>query len=325
MMSRLQKAIVICITLANGALIAGQVYSQSYPARPVRVVVPNAPGSSGDIVARFIGPSLSERLGQPVVVDNRAGAGTMIGTEVVAKAVPDGYTLLMGFATLAINPVMYKKVPYDALRDFEPITHLVSVPALVAVHPSLPAKSIRELIALAKARPGQIAFASAGQGTFSHVSSELLLSMANVRMLHIPYKGTAGAIPLITGEASMQTSNLLTMLPHARSGRIRALAVTSLKRATAAPGIPTVAESGLPGYESVQWLGLLAPAATAPEIINRLHKEAVAVVRTPELKDRLAKDGAEAVGNSPAEFGAYIRSETAKWSKVLKAAGVEPQ
>jgi tripartite-type tricarboxylate transporter receptor subunit TctC len=249
----------------------------------------------------------------------------MIGTEAVARAVPDGYTLLMGFATLAINPVMYKKVPYDALRDFAPITHLVSVPALVAVHPSLPVKSIRELISLAKARPGQIAFASSGQGTFSHVSSELLLSMANVRMLHIPYKGTAGATPLITGEASLQTSNLLTMLPHARSGRVRALAVTSLTRATAAPDIPTVAESGLRGYESVQWLGLLAPAATPAEIIGRLHKEAVAVVRTAELKDRLAKDGAETVGNSSAEFGAYIRSETAKWSKVLKAAAVEPQ
>ena len=324
-MSILQNAIVVSIGFATGALAAGEVCSQSYPARPIRIIVPNAPGSSGDIVARFIAAPLSERLGQPVIVDNRAGAGTMIGSEAVAKAVPDGYTLLMGFATLAINPVMYKKVPYDALRDFAPITHLVSVPALVAVHPSLPAKSIRELIALAKARPGQIAYASSGQGTFSHVSSELLLSMANVRMLHIPYKGTTGATPLITGEASVQTSNLLTMLPHARSGRIRALGVTSLKRATAAPDIPTVAESGLPGYESVQWLGLLAPAATPAEIITRLHKEAVTAVRAPDLKDRLAKDGAEAVGTSPAEFGAYIRSETAKWSKVLKAAGVEPQ
>jgi tripartite-type tricarboxylate transporter receptor subunit TctC len=325
MMSTLQKTVVIAIAFANGALIVDNVYPQSYPARPVRIIVPNGPGSSGDIVARFIAPPLSERLGQPVIVDNRAGAGTMIGGEAVAKAVPDGYTLLMGFATLAINPVMYKKLPYDALRDFAPITHLVSVPALVAVHTSLPAKSIRELIALAKARPGQIAFASSGQGTFSHVSSELLLSMANVRMLHIPYKGTAGATPLITGEASMQTSNLLTMLPHARSGRVRPLGVTSLKRATAAPDIPTVAESGLPGYESVQWLGLLAPTATPAEIINHLHKEAVAVVRTPDFKERLSKDGAETVGSSPAEFGAYIRSETAKWSKVLKAAGVEPQ
>ena len=315
-----------CVALAGPAVIATPAYSQSYPSRPVRIVVPNAPASSGDIVARFIAPPLSERLGQPVVVDNRAGAGTMIGGEAVAKSLPDGYTLLMGFSTLAINPATYKKVPYDAVRDFAPITHAASLPAAIVAHPSLPVKSVKQLIALAKARPDAIAFASTGQGTFSHATSALFMSMSGIRMLHVPYKGTGPAVSaVLAGEVAVASANVLTTLPHIRSGRLRALGITSTQRAATAPDIPTVAEAGLPGYESVQWLGLLAPAGTSPEIINRLHKEVVAVLRTPEMKDRLAKDGAEVVGNSPAEFGAYIRSETAKWSKVLKAAGIEPQ
>lgn len=323
---RLRPLILASVTLATAAIIALPAYSQRYPSHPVRIIVPNAPASSGDIVARLIAPQLSERLGQPVVVENRPGAGTMIGGEAVAKSPPDGYTLLMGFSTLAINPATYKKVPYDALRDFAPITQVASLPAVIASHPSLPAKSMKELIALAKAKPDAIAFASTGQGTFSHATSALFMSMAGIRMLHIPYKGTGPAVTaVVTGEVPVVSANVLTVLPHIRSGRLRALGVTSTQRSTAAPGIPTIAESGLPGYESVQWLGLLAPAGTPPEIINRLHKEAVAVLSTPAMKDRLAADSAEVIGSSPAEFGAYLRSETTKWSKVLRAAGIEPQ
>ena len=325
-MLTLQKVTLTCVILASAPVIAVPANSQSYPSRPVRIIVPNAPASSGDIVARLIAPQLSERLGQSVVVENRAGAGTMIGGEAVAKAPPDGYTLLMGFSTLAINPATYKKVPYDALRDFAPITLVSSLPAVIAAHPSLPAKSVKELIALAKARPDVIAFASTGQGTFSHATSALFMSMAGIRMLHVPYKGTGPAVTaVLTGEVPLVSANVLSALPHIRSGRLRALGITSTQRAATAPDIPTIAEAGLPGYESVQWLGLLAPAATPPEIINRLHKEVVAVLRTPEMKDRLAKDGAESVGSSPAQFDTYIRSETTKWSKVLKAAGIEPQ
>lgn len=263
------------ITLAiliSAAVAAAPAYSQGYPTRPVRIVVPNAPGSSGDIIARLMAPPLAERLGQPVLVDNRAGAGTMIGGEAVAKSPPDGYTLLMGFSTLAINPATYKKVPYDAIRDFAPITQIVGLPAVLVAHPSLPVRSIKELIALARARPNAIAFASTGQGAFSHVTSELFMSMAGIRMLHVPYKGTGPAVTaVLAGEAVVGSFNILSVLPHVRSARLRALGITSAKRASSAPDIPTIAEAGLPGYESVQWVGLLAPAGTPTETITRLH------------------------------------------------------
>lgn len=252
-MLTVQKVISACVTLASAAVVAAPAYSQSYPSRPVRIVVPNAPASSGDIVARLIVPPLSERLGQPVVVENRAGAGTMIGGEAVAKSLPDGYTLLMGVSTLAINPAAYKKVPYDALRDFTPITLVASLPAIIAMHPSLPAKSVKELIALAKARPDAIAFASTGQGAFSHATSALFMNMAGIRMLHVPYKGTGPAVTaVLTGEVSLVSANVLSALPHIRSGRLRALGITSTQRAAIAPDIPTIAEGGLPGYESTQ-------------------------------------------------------------------------
>lgn len=306
--------------------VAAPAYSQSYPARPIRVVVPNAPGSSADIVARLITPPLAKRLGQRIVVDNRAGAGTMIGGEVVAKSPPDGYTLLMGLSTLAINPVMYRKVPYDAVRDFASITQVISLPGMLVSHPSLPARSIKELIALAKARPGAIEFGSTGQGTYSHVTTELFVSMAGIRMLHVPYKGTGPALAaVLAGEVAAAGLNILSALPHIRSGRLRALGVTSTRRAASAPEVPTVAEAGLPGYESVQWVGLLAPVGTSPEIIGRLYTESAAVLRAPEIQERLAQDGAEAVASSPAEFAAYIRSETLKWATVLKNAHIEPQ
>jgi tripartite-type tricarboxylate transporter receptor subunit TctC len=312
---------------AIGALAYFPAYAQApYPAKPVRLVVPSAPGGGTDITARVMAPKLGEYLGQQVVVENRAGAGTMIGGELVARAAPDGYTLLMGISTLAINPAMYKKVPYDALKDFAPISQAVSLPNILVVHPSLPAKTVKELIAFSRARPGQIQFASAGVGTNPHLAAELFLSMAGLKMLHIPYKGSgAGIIDVIAGHVSVMTPSILTGLPHAKAGRLRALGVTSARRAGGAPDIPTIAEAGVPGYEAVQWFGILAPAGTPRAIVDRVHRDAVRVLQNPETKERLIADGADPVGSTPEQFAAFIRAETAKWAKVVKAIGIKPE
>ena len=312
---------------AIGTLVYSPAYAQApYPAKPVRLVVPSAPGGGTDITARVMAPKLGEYLGQQVVVENRAGAGTMIGGELVARAAPDGYTLLMGISTLAINPAMYKKVPYDALKDFAPISQAVSLPNILVVHPSLPAKTVKELIAFNRARPGQIQFASAGVGTNPHLAAELFLSMAGLKMLHIPYKGSgAGIIDVIAGHVPVMTPSILTGLPHAKAGRLRALGVTSAKRAGGAPDIPTIAEAGVPGYEAVQWFGLLAPAGTPRAIVDRVHRDAVRVLQNPETKERLVADGADPVGSTPEQFAAFIRAETAKWANVVKAIGIQPE
>jgi tripartite-type tricarboxylate transporter receptor subunit TctC len=320
--------------IRSAALAAGAVLllaqpaaaQQPYPAKPVRLVVPSAPGGGTDITARVMAPKLSEFLGQQVVVENRAGAGTMIGGEVVARAAPDGYTLLMGISTLAINPAMYKKVPYDALKDFAPITQAVSLPNLLVVHPSLPVKTVKELVAFARARPGQLQFASAGVGTNPHLAAELFLSMTGTKMLHVPYKGSgAGVIDVIAGHVPVMTPSILTGLPHAKAGRLRALGVTSAQRAGGAPEIPTIAEAGVPGYEAVQWFGILAPAATPRAVIDRVHREAVKVLQSADIRERLKADGADPVASSPEEFAAFLRSETAKWAKVVKAVGIQPE
>lgn len=308
-------------------LLARFAFAQSpYPSKPIRLVVASSAGSGIDLISRLVAPSVSQRLGQQVVVDNRAGAGTMIGGEIVAKSAPDGFTLLASVSTLAINPAMYKKLPYDALRDFAPITQMASLPNVLVVHPSLPAKSVKELIALAKAKPGQIVFGSAGNGTSPHLSIELLLSMTGTRMLHVPYKGpTPALIDLLGGRVSVVASSSSGVVNHVRSGRLRALGVTTAKRTSALPEIPTIAEAGVPGYESTQWHALLAPAGTPDEIIARLHKEFTAVLLSAEVKERVAAEGSEIVAGTPAELAAYLRSETAKWAKVIKSAGIEPE
>jgi tripartite-type tricarboxylate transporter receptor subunit TctC len=309
------------------ALPAGAAWAQSgYPAKPVRLVVPSSPGGGTDITARLLAPKLTERLGQQVVVENRAGAGTMIGTEVVAKAAPDGYTLLMGLSTLAINPAMYKKVPYDSVRDFAPISQVISAPNMLVVHPSIPAKTVKELIAFARARPGQLNYASAGHGTNPHLSMELFLSMTGLKVVHIPYKGLApGIVDLLAGHVTLATATMLTGLPHVKSGRLRLLGTTGAKRAAVLPDEPTVAEAGVPGYEASQWYGVLAPAQTPKEIITRLHAEITRILQAPDMREKLAADGTDPVGSSPDEFARYIKSELTKWGKVARDAGITPE
>jgi tripartite-type tricarboxylate transporter receptor subunit TctC len=290
------------------------------------MVVPSSAGGGTDIVARIIAPELSKRLGQQVVIDNRPGAGTMIGIEVAAKSPPDGYTLLMGLSTLAINSALYKKVPYDPVRDFAPITVAVTSASILVVHPSLPVKTLKELISFARARPGQLNYASAGIGTYPQMTYELFLSMAKLKMVHIPYKGTAPAmIDMLAGQVATMAATVLTGLPHIRTGRLRPLGITSAKRNAVVPDIPTVAEGGLPGYESVQWYAVLAPAQTPRNIIAKLHTELVQVLHSPEIKKRFAADAAETVGNTPEEFARHIRSELDKWEKVAREAGIQPE
>jgi tripartite-type tricarboxylate transporter receptor subunit TctC len=314
-----------CVLLMSAMLAAASVQAQ-YPNRAVRMVVPSSAGGGTDIIARVVAPKLTERLGQQIVVENRPGAGTMIGGDVVAKAPPDGYTLLMAVSTLATNPVIYKKVPYNAITDFAPITLVLSAPNILVVHPSLPVKTVKELIWFAQARPGELNFGSAGAGTNPHLSMALFLSMAGLKMVHVPYKGSAPAmIDLLSGQVVTMAATMLTGMPHVRSGRLRAIGLTGSKRNAAAPDVPTIAEAGVPGYEAVQWYGLLAPAQIPKDIVVRLNREMVAILQLPEIKERFAADGGDAAPTTPEEFGRYIRSETEKWARVAKAAGIRPE
>ena len=299
---------------------------QGYPARAVRLVVPSAPGGGTDITARIMAPKFSEYFGQQVVVENRAGAATMIGGEVVARSAPDGYTLLMGISTLAINAAMYKKVAYDALKDFAPIAQVVTLSNVLVTHPSLPARNVKELVAFAKPRPGQINFASAGVGTNPHLSMELFLSLAGLKMMHVPYKGSGqGIVDVIAGHVPVMMPAVPTALTYIKNGRLRPLGVSGAKRSQAAPDIPTIAEAGIAGYEATQWFGILAPAGTPRAIVDRWHRETVRALKDPEVRDRLVADGADPVGSTPEEFAAYLRAETIKWAKVVKAIGIQPE
>jgi len=326
-MKNLPAAAVRIVIAALLAFIASAAHAHAqYPVRTVRIIVPTSPPGGADVVARSVAPGLSERLGQQVIVDNRAGASTMIGHEMAAKAPPDGYTLVMGISTLAINPATFKHVPYDALRDFAPITQAAIQTLVLATHLSFPARNVKELIAIAKARPGDVSFSSPGFGTNPEMGMELFLYLTGTRMLHVPYRGGGESIlALVAGHVSVTVASMLGTMPHVRSGKLRALGVTSSKRVATASDVPTVAEGGVPGYESLQWYGLLAPTGTPKEIIARLNREAVAVLRNPDIMTRLANDGTEIVAGTPEEFGAYIRAETDKWAKVVKAAGIKPE
>ena len=302
-------------------LAAGAGGAQGYPDKPIRFVVPYVAGGAADIVGRAIAQKLAESFGVPVIVDNRAGAGGNLGTDLVAKSAPNGHTLLMGnVGPLAINVSLYRKLPYDPLADLAPVSLMVIYPNVLVVHPGIAAKSLSELVALAKARPGQLAYASAGNGSSTHLAAELLKSMAAIDMTHIPYKGGAHAIvDVMAGQVQMYFSSTLGALPHIKSGKLRALAVTSLKRPRAMSELPTIAESGYPGYEAVNWLGLMVPARTPPDIVTRLNGEIVNIFRQPEFEERLSAQGGEAQTNSPAQFALHIRSEIRKWAQVIKA------
>jgi tripartite-type tricarboxylate transporter receptor subunit TctC len=307
--------------------LAGEAQAQSnYPSRPVRIVVPSPPAGGTDIIARVLAQYFSNTMGQQFFVENRPGAGNMIGIESVARAAPDGYTLLFVPSTLALNSVMYKKVSYDPVRDFAPITLAAAANNVLVVNPSVPAKTLVEFIALAKQKPGQLTYGTPGIGTSPHMSMELFKSLAGIDLQHVPYRGTAPAMTdVISGQITAMFSNALTAKPQIESGAIRALGVSGRKRSDALPDIPPIAEAGVTNYEATQWYGLVAPAGTPAEIVARLHAEATAALKTKEMKDKLAGDGAEPVGTTPAEFGAHIKSELAKWTDVARAAKIEPQ
>lgn len=313
---------LLLLMLAAAAGSAG-AQSAAYPGKPVRIVVPSSPGGGTDILARIVAQKLTENLAQQFVVENRPGAGQIIGIEAVARSAADGYTLLMAASAIVINEVMYRKLPYATLRDFAPVTLGASLPNILVVHPALPVKSVRELIALAKARPGQLNYSSAGNGTSPHMSMELFRAMAGITLAHIPYKGTGPATTdLLAGQVQLSMPNVLTALPQIKGGKLRALGVTSGRRATGLPDIPAIAES-VPGYEAIQWYGVLAPAGTPREIVNKLQSEVARILVLPEVKERLSADGADPVGNRPEEFAAYIRAELGKWGKVVNAGGIK--
>jgi tripartite-type tricarboxylate transporter receptor subunit TctC len=296
--------------------------AQPYPAKPVRIVVPFPPGSGADITTRLFAPRFSDALGQPVVVENRAGAAGNIGAEAVARAVPDGYTLLTAPASVAIGQTLYKKLPFDLVRDFQPVAMLASVPFVLVVHPSLPVPNVRALVAFAKARPGQVNYASTGNGSSPHLTAEMLKMQAGIDVVHVPYKGTPQAVTdLLTGQVSFMFANALSVLPQVSAGRLRALAVTSAKRSAASPQLPTVAESGLAGFESGTWFAVLAPAGVPREAVTRLSSEIAKLTQHPDIREKLSAQGAEAVTMTPEQTAAHIKSEIGKWGKVVQASG----
>ena len=314
------------VGIAFGLCVAAPGHAQTYPAKPVRVIAPFPAGGGTDLFARSLAQKLSGMWGQQVVVDNRAGAGGMIGSEMVARAAPDGYTLLItSSSTLSISPQLMRAPPYDPLRDFAPVALIATAPNVLVVHPSVPAKSVKELIALAKARPGAINFGSNGSGTLSHLTVELFKLQAGIDMMHIPYKGGPPAvIDLVAGQVSALFTALPTVYPQVRSGKLRLIAVTGERRLAALPDIPTVAET-IPGFESVQWWGMFAPAGTAAALVDRLNRDVVKILGEAEIKARFAGEGAEGAGDTPAEFAAYVKADYERWGKVVKAVGIRSE
>ena len=316
---------VVSHTLALLALAAAAAaQAQSYPTKSIRMVVPFAVGGTNDIVARFIAPKLWEALGQPVVVDNRPGAGSNLGAEIVAKAVPDGYTLLIASISMAANTALYDKLNYDPGRDLTPITEIVEIPIVLLVPPSLPAKSVKDLIAMAKAQPGKLNYGSAGAGTVGHLGAEMFKSVSGVQITHVPYKGLAPAlVDLMGGTLHLLFSDMAGPLPHVQDGKLRALVITSTKRADALPDVPTTAETGLQGFKASSWISLFTTAGTPQPIVTRVNSEVTRILHAPDLRDRLTKMGFIVVGNTPAEAAAFMRTEIAKWTKVVKDSGAK--
>ena len=322
---KMQQRSQLIVLVPVLAMVASLAYAQApYPSKPIRLVVPFAPGGPVDTLARAMGPKLTEALGQTTIVDNRPGAGSIIGSDLVAKAPPDGYTLLVTSSSIAINPAIYPKMPFDATRDLSPISQLSTSALIAVVHPSVPAKSIKELIALAKARKGELVYASSGTGSAPHLAVELFAAMTATKMVHVPHKGAAPAtIDLLAGNVALMFNNLISAVPNVQAGRLRALAVTGSTRTAALPQLPTVAEAGVPGYEASTWYAMFAPPGTPPQIVERLHRDVAAVVKSSEIGKQLAAVGIEPVGGTPAELAKYLRSEMVKWGKVAKASGAK--
>jgi tripartite-type tricarboxylate transporter receptor subunit TctC len=314
--------LLLAISLVD-ALVISSATAQDYPNRTIRIIVPFTPGGATDVVTRIVAQKLSEQTGRQVVTDNRGGAGGIVGAEAVAKAPPDGYTLVMGTSgTHAINVSLYPKLPYDPVKDFAPVTRTAVLPSMILAHPSVPATNVRELIAIAKKNPGQLTYASSGSAQY--LTGALFTSMAQIDMLHVPYKGGGQAMPAqLGGEVALSFSTVVSSLPHIKSGRLCGLAVTSAKRTPAAPEFPTVAESGLPGYEAVSWYGVLAPAGTPRDIVTRLNTEVVRALKLPEVRQLMLAQGAEPVSESPEQFAALIKSDIAKWGDVVRKSGAK--
>lgn len=306
------------------AVVASPAWPQDFPSRPLKLVVPYAPGGGADSVARILAKKVSENIGQPIVIENKGGAGSIVGTDLVAKAEPDGYTLLLGQSgPISINPAVYKTLPYDPVKDFAPITMTTAYPYILVVNSQSPAKTLQEFTALAKSKPGAMNYGSTGVGAANHLVAELFNGKAGLKMTHVPYRGTALAVgDLVNGQLNVVFSDPISVLPHIRSGKLRALAVTSLRRSPVAPEVPTVAESGYPGFEALAWHGILAPAKTPPAVIAKLNAEIVKALADPATRELLVKQAMQTVGNTPQEFAAFIQKDIATWKAVAAAANV---
>jgi tripartite-type tricarboxylate transporter receptor subunit TctC len=318
--------LVLALAAAVSLLTPVQCYPQSFPTRPVRIIIPFAPGGPADFLMRLVGPKLSEAWGQPVILDNRGGANQMLGSELAAKSPPDGYTLLMTTGGYAINVSLYPKLPYDPLKDFAPVSLVAAGPNLAVIHPAVPARTLSEFITYARSRPGQLVYASAGSGAPSHLAVELFKTMAKIDMIHVPYKGMApGMTDLLGGQVQLAFPTISAGILHARAGKLRALGVTTAKRSAAAPDVPTIAEAALPGFEASNWYGIIAPSKIPPAVKAKIHDDIVRALALPDVRERMLNQGMDPTSNTPEEFSAYIRAEIAKWAKVVKASGAKPE
>jgi tripartite-type tricarboxylate transporter receptor subunit TctC len=326
-MSAYKKAIASAVMLGGLGLFSAAAWAQAYPSKPIRIIVPFPAGGGVDYIGRIVGKGLSERLGQQVVIDNRPGANAIVGLEVLKASPPDGYTLAAASAgPLAVNPFIYSKLPHDTLKDFTQIANMCNFPLLLVSHPSLPVKSVKELIALARARPGEVSYASPGSGNSSHLAGELFNSMAKVKILHIPYKGMAPAVvSVVSGEGHILYSSIPPILGHVRAGRVRALGVGNAQRVPSLPEFPTISESGLPGYEAYAWGGMIGPAGMPRDIVMTLNKAIVETLKQKDVIDRMLADGTVPTPSSPEEFTAYMKAELKKWGDVVKLAGIKPE
>jgi tripartite-type tricarboxylate transporter receptor subunit TctC len=316
-------ALIAALTLS----VAGAAFGQAYPTRPIRLVVPSSAGAGvTDIMARLIGQHLGARLGQQIVIDNRPGASGIVGSEVVANAAPDGYTLLVANVSLIVNPYLYAKIPYDPLADFVPITMINTAPLQLVVHPSVPVSSVAELVAYARSRPGQLDYGSGGVGSTPYLAVELFKSIAGIDVVHVPYKGGAPSIAdLVAGQLTFTIENVPGTTPFVKSGKLRALAITSTERSPLAPDLPTMIEAGVPGYEMSGWNGLFAAKGTPPEIVAKVHAELARILRAPDVKTQFAELGAQPVGDTPDEFGAFLKADSARWGRILREKGIKPE